>query len=958
MNLNLPEMQVKLSQKNKRLPEPRRWFVCFCFFILLASCASQPSVLVNNDITHSPVDQRDYRSLVLPNGLEVLLVSDMDAEKAAAAIDVSVGSGDDDRAGIAHFLEHMLFLGTEKYPNAGEYQAFISAHGGQHNAYTSYEHTNYFFDVNPAYFNEALDRFSRFFIDPLFSEQYVEREKHAVDSEYQAKIRSEARRSLDVFRELVSPGHRYGKFSVGSLDTLEGENLREDVMAFYGKHYSADRMKLVVLAPQSLDDLQQTVYDMFSSISRFETNRQLSNVPLLNEQSLQNLVYIEPLVDKKELTFSFQVPLIREYSSERPLHYIGHILGHEGEGSLLELLKKKGLATGLAAGPGLDALDAASMVIQIELTDAGFEQRDQVIEYVFAAIESTRQQGVLERIYSELATTSELNFRYQQTSSPLGTVSTLANYLHRFPASDVLYANYRMDTFDPELIRSYLDAMRPENSVIAVTAKNIQPDRSSPWYFTPYRIEPFAAEQLQRWQQPEGVSEFSAPLKNRLLPEDLALKQMVDDQKPMLIKEQPWKFWIARDTSFRLPRANIRLNLRSAIANNTAINSAMLDMYVEMVREKINVLAYDAYLANMRFGIATHGRGLSVEVSGYSDKQDVLLAELASAMSDPVISSKQFVAIKDKLTRQWRDHKKKQPYAYLLGEVSMRLLDPSWSPETLAEKLENVTQQEVATYASQFLDSVQMEVLVHGNYQKDEAARVIDHFVSSLGAQFIDQRPEFRIKKLDKAQRLQHKVVLPHADSAVAYYWQSPERGYKARAAFALAAQIIQPRFFDELRTEKQLGYVVFTTNMPMLDVPGISFVVQSPRSSAESLAQEVDDFINRQWLELAEMPESQFVRNKAALLAKLTEEPQRLNQLTDDYWGDIAMGYYGFDDREKLVAVLEQLQFDDWLIFVSQAFRQGGHIVFWAAGDKPADVPLDWRSIEAGQVNEFYQID
>ena len=91
-------------------------------------------------IVTSQVDDREYRYLHLPNELKVILISDMEADKAAASLSVSVGSAQDpeDREGLAHFLEHMLFLGTDRFPDPGEYQAYISAHGGSHNAYTAY----------------------------------------------------------------------------------------------------------------------------------------------------------------------------------------------------------------------------------------------------------------------------------------------------------------------------------------------------------------------------------------------------------------------------------------------------------------------------------------------------------------------------------------------------------------------------------------------------------------------------------------------------------------------------------------------------------------------------------------------------------------------------------------------------------------------------------------------------
>lgn len=114
----------------------------------------------------SPFDSRDYRVLTLENGLNVLLVSDPEADKAAASMNVRVGSAQDpdDLQGLAHFLEHMLFLGTEPYPESDGYQRYISNNAGSHNAFTAQQDTNYFFDIEPSALPGALDRFSEFFL--------------------------------------------------------------------------------------------------------------------------------------------------------------------------------------------------------------------------------------------------------------------------------------------------------------------------------------------------------------------------------------------------------------------------------------------------------------------------------------------------------------------------------------------------------------------------------------------------------------------------------------------------------------------------------------------------------------------------------------------------------------------------------------------------------------------------
>ena len=100
-------------------------------------------------IRKSPNDDRDYRYLTLANGLRVLLVSDKDTDKAAASLVALRGSIHEpqDYPGLAHFLEHMLFIGTKKYPEVSQYQTYIAAHGGSTNAYTALDHTNYFLSL-------------------------------------------------------------------------------------------------------------------------------------------------------------------------------------------------------------------------------------------------------------------------------------------------------------------------------------------------------------------------------------------------------------------------------------------------------------------------------------------------------------------------------------------------------------------------------------------------------------------------------------------------------------------------------------------------------------------------------------------------------------------------------------------------------------------------------------------
>ncbi|MFM9093004.1 MAG: insulinase family protein, partial [Verrucomicrobiota bacterium] len=129
----------------------------------------------------APSDQAEFRRLVLPNGLKVLLVSDPKFNKSGAALMMPVGQIDDPaaREGMAHFLEHMLFLGTAKYPEPNAYGNFMQSNGGYSNAYTASDHTNYQFEVRHEALAEGLDRFAQFFIAPLFTAEFTGREINA-----------------------------------------------------------------------------------------------------------------------------------------------------------------------------------------------------------------------------------------------------------------------------------------------------------------------------------------------------------------------------------------------------------------------------------------------------------------------------------------------------------------------------------------------------------------------------------------------------------------------------------------------------------------------------------------------------------------------------------------------------------------------------------------------------------
>ena len=158
------------------------------------------------------------------NGLQVYLISDPGIDQSAASMSVEAGSWQDSEEypGTAHFLEHMLFMGNAAYPDESEYMQYIQDNGGLVNAFTASDRTVYMFSINNDAYEGALDRFSHFFIDPLFNPSCIQRELQAVDQENSKNIENDNWREYMVFKETGNPKHPNRKFSTGNAKTLSG----------------------------------------------------------------------------------------------------------------------------------------------------------------------------------------------------------------------------------------------------------------------------------------------------------------------------------------------------------------------------------------------------------------------------------------------------------------------------------------------------------------------------------------------------------------------------------------------------------------------------------------------------------------------------------------------------------------------------------------------------------------
>jgi len=900
-------------------------------FLLTSACTSKQLLMEPTPIIQSQNDNRHYQIFTLENDLQVLIISDPDTDKAAASLDVFIGSSSDpeDREGLAHFLEHMLFLGTEKYPDPDEYQTFIAQNGGSRNAFTAKEHTNYFFDIKNASLEPMLDRFSQFFIAPSFNPDYVERERNAVNSEYLGKIKTENRRFYAALQQAFNPKSPYAKFSVGDLQTLadrKDDPVRDDLIKFYKQHYSANLMRLVVLANEPLPVLKQWVTEKFSAIPNRHAKKKVFNQPLLTAQQMAQRINIKSLQEKRELSLLFTLPEVQSYYRSKPSAYFQSLLGHEGKGSILALLKEKSWADELSVSVGFsDNAQESSLYLGINLTQVGLKHTDEITNLIFQYIRLLQNTPIQEWIYKEQQRMSELRFHYQEKHNASATVTELARNLQYYAPQDVLRGAYLMQEFRPELTHKLLSQLTPDRVLIALNTQNIPTDQTEAHYHVDYSRAALDPKLIQRWSNSEIDPALAFPAPNPFIPDELHLKTANSETTHPTLIQQITNFdvWHQLDTSFKAPRSNLYLALQSPNANQTPRESLLISFLTGIINKQLNSYAYPARLAGLNYSIYPTDRGVTLSLSGYDQKQPVLLERILSAFKHPEITKTRFHILKNRYQQALNNAKKQQPFHQILNEVKRSLIERHWTTEQKLAALKDISQEDLITFSQHFLKQLHLTLLIQGNNTAAEAQQLAYTITQQLPlAPNPITVPATKVIQLLDNKTPTRQLQIDNQDSALALYFQAPDKSALAHAKNQLLGRIIAPAFFADLRTQQQLGYNLAAAAMPIKDDPGLLLILQSPVISAPAIESRSLAFLQKFKSELQALSEQEFASYKAGLMIHLLEKDKSLQKRSYRNWLEIDRENNHFNTRELIAAAVDKISqqqlvqtYQQWLI-------------------------------------------
>ncbi len=881
------------------------------------------------DIIKSPTDHRHYAMVTLPNGLRCTLIQDPQAQQSTAALAVAAGHFHDplEAQGLAHFLEHMLFLGTQKYPDATAYQDFIHQHGGHHNAWTGTEFSNYYCSVDANSFTAALDRFSRFFYEPTFNPDWIAKEVNAVDAEFKMKLKDELRRLYQVHKATVNPAHPFAKFSVGNFDTLtdKGDTAGLDQMMrdFFATWYRANRMALVLAGPQAMSELEAYAQTYFSPIPGAGPAVKPVQEPLYLPEQVGMHLHVRPIKDARRLILAFALPSIDNDYAYKTTSFIAHLLGYEGPGSLYAELHHANLINSLSAGGGISGSNFKDFNINMQLTTEGLQQTDKIISTVLGAIERIKHEGLEDWRYRERQVAIANAFRFQEPARTADLAPQLAINMHHYAPRDLIFGDYRMDQLNVTKARELLGLMHAGNLRATLIHRHVEVDKHEPIYGTDYQLRPFSAAQVELWQNPlsEGIQlPAPNPYLHPLRP-PLALLEPVSPLPQKLELNDGFTLWLLQDPDFRAPKAHIYCQFTLPNVTASAHHYASARLWCELMIDRLNEDCYDAEIAGLHFNIYPQHYGITLHISGYSQGIVELGKDLIERLQRTSFSAARFADIHQKLRVNWQSALSNKPLNLLFARLNVLLQPHMYALSDLAAALETIDRDSFAAWHATLFEQVELKLFAHGDLTADvlqpmtSCAQQEFPLRGNLQARMPATRDLAQLKQSGKLEA-RGQLATRHSDHAAMLVIQGTDTSVAQQTNLLLLNQFIQPHLFNELRTRQQLGYLVGSTYMPIEQRPHVLLYVQSSQYDAAHLCQALEEFRENLVTQIDERIEAELEQVKSYLIRKLREPDTNLRLRSQRLWNTISPPEINFDRLEQMA---QQLESKTTLFFINE---------------------------------------
>lgn len=887
---------------------------------LSASTATYEEIRDESGLSWKNPDLKERKSakIRLPNGLEVFLISDPAADQSSAAAAVEVGSWSDppEYPGMAHFCEHLLFLGSQKYPDPKEFTQFLSDHGGTRNAYTGSDRTVYMFSCQTEPFLDALDRFSRFFIDPQFEESDIARELHAVDQEFAKNLENDGWRIHMVSKELSNPAHPETQFNIGNSETLS-KIPRTVFRAWHQEHYRAGRIRLFIYSSLPLQQLKDAISEFFAEVPSGAENPLLVPKHLKRAEREGKMTYIEPIQDISHLKLSWELPgaFLRDETGSAKL--VAEILKRGQDKGLYELLQNAKLIDHLQIEVAEVGSKHVLFEIAFQLTPQGLKNKEQVVTHCFEAIAGLKEKKIPAYLFDEWNSNSKRSFEYQERIDAYKMAKSIGSGLLDEPLSTFPRKSILASHFDPKKVSHLLSCLTPEKCHYTLSAPSqtvgILPDKRERWFGAEYALKEIPENQLIAWQNVLPNPQIELPGPNPFFATNLTLADTQDHAKTpiRLFDGEEGTVYYYRGAEFSAPFSSFHLQLASPFLTSSAESWVLTSLYLDHITDLLRPVLAAAKSAGLYSGFRFDRLKLHIQIDGFDEKAPLLLDEILREMTHYPPTPEQFELYHTRHEKAFRNAEKALPVSQSKQLLNSLLFEGQITDQAKKKALENITYSDFLHFYENLFKQTHAEAVFAGNFTRLDAEKIWLDIQKRLPLGGYPKQEQHILQCLydtDRPQLLQKSCSTQ--GSGVTLAIDQGELTLERKSVQQILDPILSEAFFHELRTKQKTGYLVDAYSTEFENHLYQYFLVQSNSYTPKELLYRFEHFLE-EFLETLEqeIPSNRFERIRNAAIQQLENRFRNLSE-KNALWNLLAFQKGGdFDYVQKRIQALKSIR-------------------------------------------------
>lgn len=634
-------------------------------------------------------------------------------------------------------------------------------------------------------------------------------------------------------------------------------------------------------------------------------------MPVVTDAQKGIIIHYVPALPRKVLRVEFRIDNNSAKFRSKTDELITYLIGNRSPGTLSDWLQKQGLVEGISANsdPIVNG-NSGVLAISASLTDKGLANRDQVVAAIFSYLNLLREKGIDKQYFDELANVLDIDFRYPSITRDMDYVEWLADTMIRVPVEHTLDAVNIADRYDAKAVKERLAMMTPQNARIWYISPKEPHNKTAYFVDAPYQVDKISEQTFADWQKKAANIALSLPELNPYIPDDFSLikSEKKYDHPELIVDESNLRVVYAPSRYFASePKADVSLILRNPKAMNSARNQVMFALNDYLAGLALDQLSNQASVGGISFSTNANN-GLMVNANGYTQRLPQLFQALLEGYFSYTATEDQLEQAKSWYNQMMDSAEKGKAFEQAIMPAQMLSQVPYFSRDERRKILPSITLKEVLTYRDALKSGARPEFMVIGNMTEAQATTLARDVQKQLGA---DGSEWCRNKDvlIDKKQSVIFEKAGNSTDSALAaVFVPTGYDEYTSSAYSSLLGQIVQPWFYNQLRTEEQLGYAVFAFPMSVGRQWGMGFLLQSNEKQPSYLWERYKAFFPTAEAKLRAMKPEEFAQIQQAVITQMLQAPQTLGEEASKLSKDFDRGNMRFDSRDKIVAQIKLL--------------------------------------------------